>query len=73
MRRALVWLNLYGREAVRHKPQNCLKTQKMQGWLREELYYLCQIITLAFLVLAIYNFVLPQPLPTYVLESTYIA
>ena len=29
MRRALVWLNLYGREAVRHKLKNGLKTQKM--------------------------------------------
>ena len=28
MRRALVWLNLYGREAVRHKLKNGLKTQK---------------------------------------------
>ena len=29
MRRALVWLNLYGREDVRHKLKNGLKTQKM--------------------------------------------
>ena len=29
MRRALVWLNLCGREAVRHKLINCQKTQKM--------------------------------------------
>ena len=28
MRRAFVWLNLYGREAVRHKLKNGLKTQK---------------------------------------------
>jgi hypothetical protein len=27
MRRALMWLNLYGREAVRHKLKNGLKTQ----------------------------------------------
>jgi hypothetical protein len=25
----LTWLNLYGCEAVRHKPQNSLKTPKM--------------------------------------------
>ena len=29
MRRALVWLNLYGHEAVRCKLKNSLKTQKM--------------------------------------------
>ena len=29
MRRALMWLNLYGREAVRHKLKNGLKTPKM--------------------------------------------
>ena len=29
MRRALMWLNLYGREAVRRKLKNSLKTQKM--------------------------------------------
>ena len=29
MRRALVWLNVYGREAVRHKLWNSQKTQKM--------------------------------------------
>ena len=29
MRRALIWLNLCGREAVRHKLKNGLKTQKM--------------------------------------------
>ena len=29
MQRALVWLNLYGRGAVRHKLKNSLKTQKM--------------------------------------------
>ena len=29
MRRALVWLNLYGCEAVRQKFKNSLKTQKM--------------------------------------------
>ena len=28
MRRALIWLNPYGREAVRHKLKNGLKTQK---------------------------------------------
>jgi hypothetical protein len=28
MQRALIWLNLYGCEAVRHKPQNSLKTPK---------------------------------------------
>ena len=28
MRRALVWLNLYGSEAVRHKLKNSLKTGK---------------------------------------------
>ena len=28
MRRALVWLNLYGCEAVRHMLKNSLKTQK---------------------------------------------
>jgi hypothetical protein len=27
--RALTWLNLYGFEAVRHKPKNSLKTPKM--------------------------------------------
>ena len=32
MRRALVWLNLYGREAVRHKLKNGQKTQKMHFW-----------------------------------------
>ena len=30
VQRALVWLNLYGREALRHKLKNGLKTQKMQ-------------------------------------------
>ena len=29
MLRALVWLNLYGREAVQHKLKNSLKTPKM--------------------------------------------
>ena len=29
MRRALAWLNLYGREAVQHKLKNSLKTKKM--------------------------------------------
>ena len=29
MRRALMWLNLYGREAVQHNLKNGLKTQKM--------------------------------------------
>jgi hypothetical protein len=29
MRRALMWLNIYGREAVRHKLKNSQKTQKM--------------------------------------------
>ena len=29
MQMALTWLNLYGYEAVRHKPQNSLKTQKI--------------------------------------------
>ena len=29
LRRASMWLNLYGREAVRHKLTNGLKTQKM--------------------------------------------
>ena len=29
MRRALIWLNLYGHEALRHKLKNGLKTQKM--------------------------------------------
>ena len=29
MQRALVWLNLSGHEAVRHKLKNSLKTQKM--------------------------------------------
>ena len=29
MRRALVWLNLYGRQAARHKLKSGLKTQKM--------------------------------------------
>ena len=29
MRRALMWLNLYGHEALRHKLKNGLKTQKM--------------------------------------------
>ena len=29
MRRALIWLNLCGREAVQHKLKNGLKTQKM--------------------------------------------
>ena len=29
MRRALMWLNLYGHEAVRLKLKNSLKTQKM--------------------------------------------
>ena len=29
LRRALMWLNLYGREAVRHMLKNGLKTQKM--------------------------------------------
>ena len=28
MQRALMWLNLYGREAVRHKLKNSVKTQK---------------------------------------------
>ena len=28
MRRALMWLNLYGREAVQHKLKNGRKTQK---------------------------------------------
>ena len=28
MQKVLVWLNLYGREAVRHKLKNNLKTQK---------------------------------------------
>ena len=30
MRRELMWLNLYGSEAVRHKLKN---RQKMQGWV----------------------------------------
>ena len=29
MGRAAMWLNLFGREAVRHKLKNGLKTQKM--------------------------------------------
>ena len=29
IRRSMMWLNLYGREAVRHMLQNSLKTQKM--------------------------------------------
>ena len=29
MQRALVWLNLYGCEAVRHKLKNSLKTRRM--------------------------------------------
>jgi hypothetical protein len=29
MRRALMWLNVYGHEAVRSKLKNSLKTQKM--------------------------------------------
>jgi hypothetical protein len=29
MQRALMWLNLYGREAIRHKLKKGLKTQKM--------------------------------------------
>ena len=29
MQRALIWLNVYGREAVRHKLKNCRKTQKI--------------------------------------------
>ena len=48
MQRALVWLNLYGREDVQHKLKNSLKTQKMhslpeetiQGWkLFAEIWY----------------------------------
>ena len=42
MRRALVWLNLYGLDAVLHKLKNSLKTQKMhflpvleQSWENE--------------------------------------
>ena len=47
-----------------------LQGLQLHGWLGDELNFLCQVITLAFIILAIYNFVLPQPLPTYVLEST---
>jgi hypothetical protein len=35
MQRALVWLNLYGCEAVQHKLKNSIKTQKMQGPIHE--------------------------------------
>ena len=40
MRRALMWLNLYGHEAVRHKLKNGLKTQKMHFCLFKNFCFL---------------------------------